>query len=66
MDFQGKLVVERSMAAELQDAVLARTPDSHAMPVGWISFGSIKAAVAEPQGLTGIAEYPRVATAAGG
>jgi gamma-glutamyltranspeptidase len=65
VDFQGKLVVEDTMAPALRDAVLAETEGAHVMPSGWISFGSIKAAAVTPGGLTGIADYRRAATTAG-
>jgi gamma-glutamyltranspeptidase/glutathione hydrolase len=64
VDFQGKLVVEDTMAPALRDAVLAATEGAHVMPSGWISFGSIKAAAVTPDGLTGIADYRRAATTA--
>ncbi len=65
VDFQGKLVVEETMAPALRDAVLAATEGAHVMPSGWISFGSIKAVAVTPEGLTGIADYRRAATTAG-
>jgi gamma-glutamyltranspeptidase / glutathione hydrolase len=58
VDFQGKLVVEDTMAPALREAVQAR-----AMREGWISFGSIKLAANTPDGLFGIADHRRVAQA---
>ncbi len=63
VDFQGKLVVEETMAAELREAVQARAPEARAMREGWISFGSIKLAMPTPDGLLGIADHRRVAEA---
>ena len=63
VDFQGKLVVEDTMAAALRDAVQARAPEARAMREGWISFGSIKLAAAMPGGFIGIADHRRVAEA---
>ena len=65
VDFQGNLVVERAMAPELRAAVLAATEGAHAMPTGWISFGSIKAAAVTASGFAGVADYRRAATTAG-
>jgi gamma-glutamyltranspeptidase/glutathione hydrolase len=63
VDFQGKLVVEETMAEALRDAVLARAPEARAMREGWISFGSIKLAATTPDGLVAIADHRRVAEA---
>jgi gamma-glutamyltranspeptidase len=63
VDFQGKLVVEDTMAADLQAAVKARNPETKAMREGWISFGSIKLAMPTPEGLLGLADHRRVAKA---
>jgi gamma-glutamyltranspeptidase len=65
VDFSGKLVVEESMDPALRDAVLATTAGAHAMPTGWISFGSIKAAAVTETGFAGFADYRRAATTAG-
>ena len=63
VDFEGKLVVEETMAPELQAAVKARAPELRAMREGWISFGSIKLAASTPDGLLGLADHRRVAEA---
>jgi gamma-glutamyltranspeptidase / glutathione hydrolase len=63
VDFQGKLVVEDTMAPALREAVQARAPEARAMREGWISFGSIKLAANTPDGLFGIADHRRVAQA---
>jgi gamma-glutamyltranspeptidase / glutathione hydrolase len=63
VDFQGKLVVEDTMAPALREAVQARAPEARAMREGWISFGSIKLAANTPDGLFGIADHRRVAPA---
>ena len=63
VDFQGKLVVEDTMAPALREAVQTRAPETRAMPEGWISFGSIKLATNTPEGLVGIADHRRVAEA---
>jgi gamma-glutamyltranspeptidase / glutathione hydrolase len=63
VDFQGKLVFEETMPAELQAAVQARQLEARAMREGWISFGSIKLAMPTPDGLLGIADHRRVAEA---
>jgi gamma-glutamyltranspeptidase/glutathione hydrolase len=65
VDFDGKPVVEDTMAEPLRAAVLARHPDAHVMPMGWISFGSIKLAAVTAGGFEGIADYRRAATTAG-
>ncbi|HEY1505181.1 MAG TPA: gamma-glutamyltransferase [Stellaceae bacterium] len=61
VDFQGKLVIEDTMAPALREAVQARVPETRAMREGWISFGSIKLAAKTPDGLLGIADHRRVA-----
>jgi gamma-glutamyltranspeptidase / glutathione hydrolase len=61
VDFQGKLVVEDTMAESLRDAIRARMPETRAMREGWISFGSIKLAAVTPEGLLGLADHRRVA-----
>ncbi len=63
VDFQGKLVVEETMAPALREAVQARVPETRAMREGWISFGSIKLAANTPDGLLGLADHRRVAQA---
>lgn len=63
VDFQGRLVVEDTMAADLQAAVKARNPETKAMREGWISFGSIKLAMPTADGLLGLADHRRVAQA---
>lgn len=63
VDFQGKLVVEDTMALDLREAVQARAPEMRSMREGWISFGSIKLAANTPDGLLGIADHRRVAEA---
>jgi gamma-glutamyltranspeptidase/glutathione hydrolase len=63
VDFQGKLVVEDTMALALCDAVRARVPEMRALREGWISFGSIKLAANTHDGLLGIADHRRVAEA---
>jgi gamma-glutamyltranspeptidase/glutathione hydrolase len=63
VDFQGKLVVEDTMASVLREAVQARVPETKAMREGWISFGSIKLAAHTPDGLFGLADHRRVAAA---
>jgi gamma-glutamyltranspeptidase len=63
VDFQGKLVIEDTMAPALRDAVQARMPEARAMREGWISFGSIKLAATAPDGLIAIADHRRVAEA---
>ena len=63
VDFAGKLVVEDTMAADLQAAVKARNPETKAMREGWISFGSIKLAMPAGEGLLGLADHRRVAQA---
>jgi gamma-glutamyltranspeptidase/glutathione hydrolase len=63
VDFQGKLVVEDTMAPALRAAVQARAPETRAMREGWISFGSIKLVATTPDGLVGLADHRRVAEA---
>ena len=63
VDFQGKLVVEDTMAPELRMAIAARYPELRTMREGWISFGSIKLAAATAEGLLGVADHRRVAQA---
>jgi gamma-glutamyltranspeptidase/glutathione hydrolase len=62
-DFQGKLIVEDTMAKPLMEAALAQ--GAQTMPAGWISFGSIKLAMPSQNGLAGFADDRRSATAAG-
>ena len=62
-DFQGKLVVEDSMAAALQAAAVAQ--GAQPMPAGWISFGSIKLAMPTDDGLIAFADDRRSAAAGG-
>jgi gamma-glutamyltranspeptidase/glutathione hydrolase len=63
VDFQGKLVVEDTMAPALREAVQARAPETRAMREGWISFGSIKLTANTSDGLLSIADHRRVAEA---
>ena len=63
VDFTGKPVFEETMDAGLRAELLAMAPDFRPMPVGWISFGSIKQAQADQHGMTGLADYRRCATA---
>lgn len=65
VDFQGKLVVEDEMDEALRAAIIARNPETRVMRTGWISFGSIKLAMAAGDTLTGIADQRRAATAMG-
>jgi gamma-glutamyltranspeptidase/glutathione hydrolase len=65
VDFQGKLIVEQTMAPALRAQVSERFPEARAMPCGWISFGSIKLATVVEDGLLGVADYRRAATVAG-
>lgn len=62
-DFQGKLVVEDSMAPDLQSAAIAA--GAQPMPAGWISFGSIKLAMPSQDGFTAYADDRRSASAGG-
>jgi gamma-glutamyltranspeptidase/glutathione hydrolase len=65
VDFEGRPIVEDTMAAPLRDAVLARHSGARVMPAGWISFGSIKLAAVTPAGYEGVADSRRAATTAG-
>ncbi len=65
VDFKGKLVVEEGMDEALRRAVLGADPEAKAMRDGWISFGSIKAALVADGALLGIADRRRAATAVG-
>ena len=67
VDFEGRLIVERTMDADLRAAVLERHPEAREMRSGWISFGSIKlaAVAADGEGYVGVADYRRAATTAG-
>jgi gamma-glutamyltranspeptidase/glutathione hydrolase len=65
VDFAGKLVVEDTMDEALREAVIAAHPEARVMREGWISFGSIKLAAVTGEGLRGVADHRRVATAAG-
>lgn len=65
VDFAGRLVVEHTMDATLRAQVLADVAHSRTMPSGWTSFGSIKLVAASGEGLLGLADYRRAATAAG-
>lgn len=65
VDFKGKLVVEDAMDEALRQAVLAANPEARAMRSGWISFGSIKAALVADGELLGVADQRRAATALG-
>jgi gamma-glutamyltranspeptidase/glutathione hydrolase len=65
VDFKGKLVVEEGMDAALRRAVLDAEPEARAMRDGWISFGSLKAALAVEGGWRGIADHRRAAIALG-
>jgi gamma-glutamyltranspeptidase/glutathione hydrolase len=62
-DFQGKLVVEDTMAQPLRDAAIAA--GARTMPAGWISFGSIKLAMPAGGGFAAYADDRRSASAAG-
>jgi gamma-glutamyltranspeptidase/glutathione hydrolase len=65
VDFKGKLVVEEGMDAALRRAVLDAEPEARTMRDGWISFGSLKAALAVESGWRGIADHRRAAVALG-
>src|SRR5262249_10823633 len=62
VDFQGKLVVEDTMDSALREAMAAHNPELRVMREGWISFGSIKLAMVDGEGLRGVADHRRVAT----
>jgi gamma-glutamyltranspeptidase/glutathione hydrolase len=64
VDFQGKLIVEDTMAQTLQQAVQSNEPETRAEKAGWISFGSLKLAMMEEGGFRGFADDRRSATAA--
>jgi gamma-glutamyltranspeptidase/glutathione hydrolase len=63
VDFQGKLVVEESMPDVLKTAAIAA--GAQPMPTGWISFGSIKAAMPAGKGMVAFADDRRSAAADG-
>jgi gamma-glutamyltranspeptidase len=65
VDFKGKLVIEAGMDEGLRQAVLGADPDVKVMRDGWISFGSIKAALVADGALFGIADWRRSAVALG-
>ena len=65
VDFKGKLVVEEGMEAALRGAVLAADAEAKIMRDGWISFGSLKAALVADGALRGIADWRRTAVALG-
>ncbi len=65
VDFKGKLVVEDAMDEGLRQSLLDAEPEARAMRRGWISFGSIKAAMASAEGLSGVADSRRAATTLG-
>jgi gamma-glutamyltranspeptidase/glutathione hydrolase len=65
VDFKGKLVVEEGMDAALRRAVLDAEPEARTMRDGWISFGSLKAALAAESGWRSIADWRRAAVALG-
>lgn len=62
VDFQGKLIVEDTAPSSLTDAALAAGGGT--MPTGWISFGSVKIAAADADGLHGYADDRRCAATA--
>ncbi|MGH7033987.1 MAG: gamma-glutamyltransferase, partial [Stellaceae bacterium] len=63
IDFKGKLVIEEGMDEALRRAVLDAEAEAKTMRDGWISFGSIKAALAAKGGWRGIADRRRAAAA---
>jgi len=65
VDFKGKLVVEEGMDAALRRDVFAADAEAKAMRNGWISFGSLKAALVADGSLRGIADWRRAAVALG-
>jgi gamma-glutamyltranspeptidase len=65
VDFAGKLVMEEEMAPALQEAVRAGEPEAKPMSRGWMSFGSVKLAVATAEGYAGFADDRRAAAARG-
>jgi gamma-glutamyltranspeptidase/glutathione hydrolase len=59
VDMQGKFIAERSMAAELREALELRP-----MPEGWQTFGSVKIAMRRHEILAAVADQRRCAFAA--
>ena len=64
VDFQGKLIVEDTMAQTLQQSITDGEPEMRAEKAGWISFGSLKLAMRDEGGFRGFADDRRCATAA--
>ncbi len=64
VDFQGRPILEDTMSESLRADVLKALPETHTMPSGWISFGSIK--MVQPDGgqWVALADQRRSATAA--
>jgi gamma-glutamyltranspeptidase/glutathione hydrolase len=62
VDFQGKLIVEDTMAQDVRQAI--GDPELRVEKAGWISFGSLKLVLTEEGGFRGFADDRRSATAA--
>lgn len=60
----GKPAVERHMQESLKVAIGEKESELKVMPIGWISFGSVKIAQRTENGFLGIADGRRVATPA--
>jgi gamma-glutamyltranspeptidase/glutathione hydrolase len=63
VDFAGKLIVEDTMDEGLRASLAARHPEARTVEAGWNSFGSIKLAAVSGDGLIGVADHRRAATA---
>lgn len=65
VDLDGRPIIEDGFAAAARAALAADAADWRVMPTGWQTFGSIKAVQATADGLIGVADGRRAATAAG-
>ena len=63
VDFAGKLIVEDTMDAALRASLAVRHSEARTVEAGWNSFGSIKLAAVSGDGLIGVADHRRAATA---
>ena len=65
VNFKGEPIVENAISKKFLDNLKVANPRFYSEEVGWISFGSIKAAVLKQGKLSGVADGRRVADTLG-
>ena len=65
VDLEGRPILEDAFGPEARAALVPDAAGWRVMPTGWQTFGSIKAVMAAPAGLSGVADGRRAAATAG-